>query len=193
MKTAVGIASEKIGSAVSVVIIAATLRTNQAVQAELGAGTRMMTPSEIVEIPIEAKVDGPTWGLGGSLVGGYSHFFGMVDVNYTWTDISAFDDYITKLVASARVGIQGKVWRMSGALWVGSMYLNNEATIQITLPSNLPAPALNGALIEIDQESKDNFNFIFGGAWNITRHFQLTVEGGVGERDQFLVSLGTRF
>jgi hypothetical protein len=152
-----------------------------------------LTPPEIVEIPIEAKVDGPTWGLGGSLVGGYSHFFGMVDVNYTWTDISAFDDYITKLVASARVGIQGKVWRMSGALWVGTMYLNNEATIQITLPSNLPAPALNGALIEIDQKSEDHFNFIFGGAWNITRHFQLTVEGGVGERDQFLVSLGTRF
>jgi hypothetical protein len=85
------------------------------------------------------------------------------------------------------------MWRRNGALWVGTMYLNNEATIQITLPSNLPAPSLNGALIEIDQESKDNFNFIFGGALNLTRHIQLTVEGGVGERDQFLVSLGCRF
>ena len=59
--------------------------------------------------------------------------------------------------------------------------------------SILPAPSLNGALIEIDQESKDNFNFIFRGSLNLTRHIQLTVEGGVGERDQVLVSLGCRF
>ena len=45
----------------------------------------------------------------------------------------------------------------------------------------------------IDQESKDNFNFIFRGSLNLTRHIQLTVEGGAGERDQVLVSLGCRF
>jgi len=148
---------------------------------------------EIVDIPVKASVEGPTYGLGSTLVAGYSIAFGMFDVNYTWTDISEFDQKIEKLVATARAGVQGSVWRMTGALWVGTMYLNNKQTIEITLPDNIRSPALRGARIEIDQNSDHRFNFLIGGAWEVTPHIQLAVEGGIGERSQIMIGPAYRF
>ena len=114
-------------------------------------------------------------------------------INYTWTDIPAFDNKIEKLVASGRIGLQGKVWRVGGAFWVGTMYLDNNQTIAITLPSGTGIPALDGARTEVDQDSDHSFNFIFGGLWEINRRIQLAIEGGVGERNQLMVSVGHRF
>ena len=148
---------------------------------------------EVVEIPVEASFDGPTYGLGSTLVAGYSSMFGMFDVNYTWTDISEFDHKIEKLVASARVGLQGRLGNVTGAAWVGTMYLNNEQTIEITLPDTIRNPALSGARIEIDQDSDHRFNFLIGAAWEVTPHTQLMFEGGIGERSQFMIGPALRF
>jgi len=146
-----------------------------------------------VDIPVEARVEGPTYGLGTSLVGGYKYVFGMLDVNHTWTDIPEFDNKIKKIVATARLGLQGEAGPVTGGLWVGSMYLNNKQTVEITLPSGTGAPALDGARIEIDQNSGHRFNFLFGGVWQANRHIQLVVEGGVGKRKHVLLSAAYRF
>jgi hypothetical protein len=147
----------------------------------------------VVDIPVATRVEGWTYGLGGTLVGGYKQVFGMFDVNHTWTDIPAFDNKIKKIVATVRTGWQGDLGPFTGALWVGTMYLNNKQTIEVTLPPNTGVPALDGARIEIDQNSDHKFNFIFGGVWEVNRRYQLAVEGGVGERNHFIISAGYRF
>jgi hypothetical protein len=149
-------------------------------------------PIEVV-VPIEVGFEGGTYGLGGTLVGGYGFGFAMVDLNYTWTHIQEFDDKIEKLVVSGRAGMQGGVGRFAGAAWVGAMYIQNEITIGITLPDGGPLAILDGARVEVDQSSDHPVNFIFGGLWEFNRHFQLMLEGGVGHRNQVLVSTSYRF
>ncbi len=117
----------------------------------------------------------------------------MLDVNYTWTDIEEFDHKIEKLVASARIGLQGEIGPFGGAVWIGTMYLNNEQTVEITIPAGIANPVLDGARVEIDQDSDHRMNFLFGAVWQFTKSYQLVIEGGLGDRKQVMVSPVVRF
>jgi len=79
-------------------------------------------------VPVSVDLEGPTYGGGMTVVGGYGPVFAMADLNYTYTDFDVFDSKIGKLTFSPRAGLQGKLYWFRGAFWLGAMYIDNEQT-----------------------------------------------------------------
>ncbi len=71
-------------------------------------------PPTIV-LPVRVKLNGPTYGVGSTLVVGYKSWFAAVDANYTRTDLDAFDSEIKKNTVSIRTGVQGRLGLLKGA------------------------------------------------------------------------------
>jgi hypothetical protein len=144
-----------------------------------------------IRVPVSVDLEGPTYGGGMTVVGGYGPVFAMADLNYTYTDFDVFDSKIGKLTFSPRAGLQGKLYWFRGAFWLGAMYIDNEQTVELS--ERLGIPELDPLRIEVDQKSDKAWNFLIGGNWEISRAFQLTVEGGIGDRKQLLIGAGYRF
>ena len=144
------------------------------------------TPVPTTSTPIVLNYSGLTLGGGITLAGGYKDFFGVLDYNYTETDLDvASEDAIAK-VLSTRIGWNGRIGEWSGSLWIGAMQQNIRQMLDIQVPG-LPF------VVEVEQETASPVNYLMGGRWNITEEIELLLEGGVGERQQVFSSLSYRF
>ena len=148
-------------------------------------------------IDLNIDYNGTTYGGGMTLVGGYKDFFGSLDANYTYSNIDIVDGKITAYTISPRVGLLVDSSKIPGslALWVGAMYMRYRQTItdDINLQEidpRLPSVELN---FKLDVKNDQPWNFLFGGQWEITKRWQFTAEGGVGDRKQLITSLFFRF
>ena len=141
--------------------------------------------------------NGTTYGGGITLAGGYKNFFGSLDANYTYTDINLVDADIKTLTISPRLGVLVDPSRIKGsfAFWIGAMYMDYKQTITDSvnlnqLDSGLPSVELD---FEIDVKNEEHWNFLMGGQWEITKRWQITAEGGVGNRRQIVLGSSFRF
>ncbi len=148
-------------------------------------------PGPDVRIPINTTFSGPTWGSGATLVVGYRNVFAMVDSNYTYVDLDSFDSKISKGTVGIRSGLQGTWQNCKGAVWVGGMYIDGRTTLEGSL--NTGIGALDPVRFEVDQDSDQPWNFLMGFNWEPSSHLMLTVEGGVGARQQITVAGTWRF
>jgi hypothetical protein len=46
---------------------------------------------------------------------------------------------------------------------------------------------------ELDVKNEEPWNFLFGTQWEITKRWNVTAEGGIGDRRQILTGLSFRF
>ena len=141
--------------------------------------------------------NGTTFGGGITLAGGYKNFFGSLDANYTYSDIDLVDGDIKTLTISPRLGVlvDPSFIKGSFALWIGAMYMDYKQTVTDSvnlqeLDSRLPAVELD---FEIDIKNEERWNFLMGGQWEITKRWQITAEGGVGNRRQIVLGSSFRF
>ena len=141
--------------------------------------------------------NGTTYGGGITLAGGYKNFFGSLDANYTYTDINLVDGDIKTLTISPRLGVLVDPSRIKGsfAFWIGAMYMDYTQTVTDSvnlneLDSSLPSVELD---FEIDVKNEEHWNFLMGGQWEITKRWQITAEGGVGNRRQIVLGSSFRF
>ena len=148
-------------------------------------------------IPVEVDYDGVTYGGGMTLAGGYKRMFGSLDMNYTRSDINLTDGEVTTLTISPRLGIlfEAPAIKGSGALWIGTMYMDYKETISDSINLREIDPELPSLTLdyEVKIKNKEKFNFIFGGQWEITKRWQIMAEGGVGERKQLILGAFFRF
>jgi len=140
---------------------------------------------------------GNTFGGGITLAGGYKNFFGSLDANYTYSNIDLVDGDIKTLTISPRLGVlvDPAVIKGSFAFWIGAMYMDYKQTVTDSvnlkeLDPTLPAEDLE---FEIDIKNEEPWNFLMGGQWEITKRWQMMVEGGVGNRRQFIFGTLLRF
>lgn len=49
------------------------------------------------------------------------------------------------------------------------------------------------ATADIEEEAEEPWNALVGASWAFSRHVGLTLEGGFGKREQWMVQLGYRF
>lgn len=138
---------------------------------------------------VAAPLDGSTVGLGTTIAGGYGDFFGVLDINWTETDLDLLKDPARSTMYSARLGWNGKVNRFTGAFWVGGMVMDREQTVVIPLS----AVGVDNFKIEVDVESSSSVTPLLGARWDISREWNITSELGLDERDFLLLSLGYRF
>lgn len=139
---------------------------------------------------------GFTYGVGGTIAGGIGNWFGLLDVNYTNTNLDILDGEISSIVVSPRLGYRWKFRGHDTQLWVGSMYQNVEQTfsgyltnIGIELPDFLP----QGGKFRVEQHLEDKWNGLIGAQMALTPHIDLLMEAGIGTRRSGMISLGYRF
>jgi len=96
-------------------------------------------------ITTEVVLDGFVGGGGITVAGGYRQFFVTADVSYTQTDMG-FDDRFRALIASARVGWNGKVGTIPLRLWVGGAYWDTKNTAK----STVDVPGVGAVRFEAD-------------------------------------------
>lgn len=140
---------------------------------------------------IDLNYKGDVYGGGMTIAGGYKDFFGMIDMNKTYTnlDISSVD--AKAIVTSARLGWNGKLGIFEGSLWLGAMHQDINQTLDLKL--DLPADLGFIESISIDQSTAEPVNGVIGGRWTFTEEFEALLEFGVGQRQSVLISGSYRF
>jgi hypothetical protein len=147
-----------------------------------------------VRFPFVLNYEGFTYGGGATLAYGYKQLFVSLDYNYTETQLDTADSRITAHVLTPRLGWHGKLGKLKGAAWLGTMYQGIGQEFRGTLDVSLPsAPGPIPVRYEVDQDATDPWNLIIGLEWQITRHLHFVVEGGVVGREQILTSVTFRF
>ena len=159
-----------------------------------------MGPVPVVDpntLSVDIDYSGATYGGGITLAGGYKNFFGSVDANYTHTDIDVVDGDIKTLTISPRLGVLVDPDVISGnlAFWIGAMYMDYKQTVTDTVNLREIDPGLPSVHLdfEIDIKNEAPWNFLMGGQWEITKRWQMMVEGGVGNRRQIIFGTVYRF
>jgi hypothetical protein len=125
-----------------------------------------------------------------TLAGGYKNFFGSLDANYSYSEIDVVDGDIETLTISPRLGVlvDPALIKGSFALWIGAMYMDYKQTVTDSVDLNELDPKLPSVDLEfeIDIENEEPWNFLMGGQWEISKRWQMMVEGGVGNRQQII-------
>jgi hypothetical protein len=170
-----------------------------------GQAKMALGPFGVPLVDLELNYDGPTFGVGGTLAGGFKPFdgrdtilFGQADVNYTKTFLT-FDELglsipggVDSVVISARLGLRERIPTRSPpgelhvSLWTGAM----RQAVQREIPVRIDALGLD---IFVEQEARAVWNGIFGGRLEIGRNFDLMLEAGFGGRQSLMLTATFRF
>ncbi len=139
---------------------------------------------------------GNVGGGGVTIAGGYKSFFGMVDSNYTVTDLDISSTDATAWVTSARIGWNGKLGGFTGAFWVGTMYqdINQTLDLEVAVPPEF-GNFLGRTFIEVsvEESTQSPWNGLLGGRWEIGKGFEMLAEFGFGPRRSNMLNLTYRF
>jgi hypothetical protein len=152
------------------------------------------------DLPLNIGYEGPTYGGGGTLAGGFKirerdelTLFVVADLNYTVTALSFTDDRLftdtdaTALVFSARLGLRRKMSeKIHVAFWAGTMFQDVSEFL-------VGHSADQGFAFMVVQEPVSPWNALLGGRLEIGRHWDFLVEGGVGTRTSIMGGLTFRF
>lgn len=150
----------------------------------------------------ELDMDGGTYGVGTTLAGGVGNWFALVDMNYTYTSISAIDGNIKTFVAAPRVGHR---WEYDGGrelrVFVGAMYQD----VQQYLSGDLKSLGLPSALdkiidelapdgkFEVSQSSDEKWNGVVGFQYAFNGDWEVLAEAGFGPRETLFFAASRRF
>ena len=151
-------------------------------------------------LQLDAAFNGPTYGVGFTLQGGFKvsdwrdlTAFGVVDWNRTRTKLSFENESLiahTKPVAtvfSARVGLHGIVGpSMGAAIWTGAMH----QSIQQEVAGSVADTDLQFIVI---QSPTKPWNALLGGLLEFGKDWMVLAEGGLGARKSILASAVYRF
>ena len=138
-------------------------------------------------IPTALDIKGDNLGVGMTVAGGYGDFFGMLDMNYTESDLNISKEKASTTVTSTRLGWNGAFGSMGGSLWVGAMHQDIKQTLDIILP-------IDGLSVVVEQEASSPVNYLLGGRINFSQEWEMIIEtnAGFSDRQQFMLQLSYR-
>jgi len=139
------------------------------------------------------KYHGNNVGVGINLAMGWDRFFVTMPVTYVWSDVNLVDTTIEAFNASPRIGVTGDVGEMGViAAFVGATYL--DANIDLTGSfsfdtSGVPGLGDTSTLdFKVNQRNKDKWNYLVGANWDISKHWNVMIEAGVGGSRENLIT-----
>jgi hypothetical protein len=143
-----------------------------------------------ITTPVKIDLEGPTYGVGTTFVYGNQWLMALLDLAYTKTDLDFSETDLTATVVTPRVGLHRKFGEMRGAAWIGAMYREVDGRLLGTVD----IPLLGGPIqVEVAQEAVNPWNFLLGGQWQFTEHFQVITEYGIGDGYLVVFSAMARF
>ncbi len=132
----------------------------------------------------DVAYSGSVAGAGFTLAGGYGPLFATFDLNYSASDVDVLDSTVSTLTIDPRVGWRFDQLPVPVSLYAGAMYEGIQGTQRGTFEEqNLD---IGFALAVRAQEP---WNALLGAQIELGRHWSLIAEGGLGNRNQSLVSL----
>jgi hypothetical protein len=133
---------------------------------------------------LEVEYDGVAYGGGFTLAGGAQRFFASMTTHFMWTDLSEEGSSVRAWLVTPKAGIHGE----RGAIWGGALYqsVDEEHTGSIMV-------AFYGELMyDVVLRQKAPWNYLVGGQINLAEHWDVTAEGGFGNRKHAEFSLTYR-
>jgi len=139
------------------------------------------------------KYDGTNVGVGVNLAMGWDRFFVTLPMTYVWSDVSLVDTTIEALNISPRIGVTGDVGEMGViAAFIGATYLdaNIDLTGKFTFDtSGVPGLGDSTTLdFKLNQRNKDEWNYVVGANWDVSKHWSAMIEAGVGGSRENLIA-----
>ena len=160
-----------------------------AIVGDLDGTTDVRIPPLPLPVPLErvtVQYDGLVYGGGAVLVVGGNHWFATVTTTFSKTDLSGdFESTVKALTLQPRVGYPFKHVQV----WVGGMFLDAQEKHK----GALELPGIGLVDFEVALSEKEAWNSTVGGNIVFSKHWQLTLDAGFGDRDTLLGTLNFRF
>jgi hypothetical protein len=129
--------------------------------------------------------NGLLYGGGAALSAGLDRFFGSVAAILTGTALDVSDSSVTCVVVTPTVGLRLD----HGACWVGAMYQRAEEHHE----GQKDIPLIGPLAYDVDLKDDAPGNFVTGLSLDLSRHWVLSVEAGLGEGRHILTQATYRF
>jgi hypothetical protein len=155
------------------------------------------SPVKDILDPLKAGVDangfkidyeGDVFGFGAILAGQWGKYWGTIDYNFTQTDLDIITSEIDTHTISPRIGRLGSLGNVKGSLWIGAMH---QAVDEVHNGK------INYSGIDVEfnarNEQENEWNFLLGGAAELSERIHVGIEGGLGDRKQVMGNLTFRF
>jgi len=139
-------------------------------------------------VPAIQEFSGSTYAVGTTAALGYKRMFASYDITYSSTSVDVLDGRVGSLAQSVRAGVRLGTGRLRTAVYAGAF--NEDIRTAVTGVGLIPSV---NPTFSIGLSPKGQWNALVGTNLEITPHVVVTVEGGFGDRTQFLVSPGVRF
>ncbi len=135
--------------------------------------------------------DGPVYGAGATLVGGYKSAFASLTAVYTYANPSTMDSTVKSLVLMPRIGVNMASITSGVDLtaWLGAMYQEVDERDK----GDLAIPVLGKVKYDADLEQQEPWSYLLGLSAAIGKHWAVEVEGGMGARQTLSTAVTYRF
>ena len=138
-----------------------------------------------VDIVSEGELEGPLYGGGMTLVGGYKELFATLDANVTHSQLGGLSEFLAKLY-SVRVGWNTKVGDNPFRIYTGATYWDTERTIEGTIPLGGGGP-ISTVEFAVDQRPVDPWTITLGTAVTVSDRLWLMLELGGWDDTQVVI------
>jgi hypothetical protein len=141
------------------------------------------------EIQTTGDLEGPTYGGGVTLAGGYKWLFASVDFNGTYSNLNELSTFVAKL-SSVRLGWNGKLEGKTPArFYTGAEYWDTKRTIagSLTVDDGL----VQTVEYSVDQQPADPWTVIVGTSVTVTDAFWIVLEYQGWRDTQVLIAQAT--
>ncbi len=168
---------------------------NKVVNASMVSPTSAAATALIEDAFDKIPIDGDVYGFGAVLAYSKGRWWGTLDYSYTEADLDISSSKIKTYTLSPRIGTTGEVGDLKGSIWIGGMHQDVDEHQTGSVTEDLSAFGLGTPTISYDvkQEAEEEWNFLVGGSLDLSEQFNIAIEGGFGEREQFMGSLTFRF
>ncbi len=135
---------------------------------------------------------GPVYGGGATLAAGYESYFASLDANYTESDLDIGDSTIEAFTLTPRVGINGSLGALKGALYIGAQY--QEVDEHQNGSVNFPIMGQSVPVgYDVISEAEDEWNFLIGVNLKTGENWNYGIEAGFADRKHVMATLNYRF
>ncbi|MGI9474461.1 MAG: hypothetical protein ACR2NZ_23185 [Rubripirellula sp.] len=140
-------------------------------------------------IPINIRLNGFTYGGGGTVAVGTPKHFATLDVNYSHTDFDKLANELFALVITPRFGAVINHPCYKGEVHIGAMYQDTRQTVEVVQEQSPIGPIK----VSVDQFEPRPWNFLVGTLWALDERLHAVVEFGFGGREYVISGLTARF
>ena len=145
---------------------------------------------------------GESFTLGINLAAGWDDYFVTLPISHAWTEVDIVDNTVTAWNISPRIGrlFDMNEGKSSLAVYVGATWLDAEVDLAGSVTFDTSGSGVEGigdsTTIDyvIRQQNKDQWNYLAGFNWEISRHWMVQAEAGFGgSRENYIGSITYRW